>query len=224
MKTIFLLMFILAGLLEIISQVLGLSNLHHIVKPLLMIALGLYYFYSLSSEDRSRLVLLAIFFSFLGDSFLMYESKNPLYFMMGLGSFLFAHLVYIFCFRQHRDDEADDQLGTVQKARMAFPVILAATGLVVVLYPRLGELRLPVVLYAGTLMFMVLNALFRFNRTHSESFWMVFGGAVSFLISDSILAINKFLEPMPGAGVYIMVTYILAQYLIVQGIINHTRA
>ena len=104
---------------------------------------------------------------------------------------------------------------------MAFPVILAATGLVVVLYPRLGELRLPVVVYAGVLMFMVLNALFRFRRTNAQSFWMSFAGAVLFMLSDSILAINKFLEPVPNAGLLVMSTYLAGQFLIVRGLIRH---
>jgi uncharacterized membrane protein YhhN len=223
MKRIALVLFITATLMEILSQIFELTEVHHIVKPMLMIFLGAYYFFAVRVEHRSYIILGAILFSFLGDSFLLYESLNGLYFILGLLSFLVAHVFYILAFRQNRFDVDGDQLQTVQKARMAFPVILAATGLVVVLYPRLGDLRLPVIIYAGVLMFMVLNALFRFQRTSLLSFWLVFSGAVFFMLSDSVLAINKFLEPVSGAGVIIMSLYLAGQFLIVRGLIEHPR-
>jgi uncharacterized membrane protein YhhN len=222
MRRIALLLFLGASVVELIAQLYPMEEIHHYVKPMLMIFLGLYYFFSVNSEVRSVVVLLAIVFSFLGDSFLLYDSRE-VYFMLGLGSFLLAHVFYIFGFRQSRLDQSEDQIQTVRKARMAFPVILAATGLVVVLYPRLGELRIPVVVYAAVLMFMVLNALFRYERTSAKSFWMVSGGAILFMVSDSILAINKFLEPVSNAGFAIMLTYLSAQYLIVEGLIKHDQ-
>ena len=219
MKKTMLLLFLTASAIELACQVYDLGELHHIVKPLLMILLGGYYYFS--STERSAVILIAIFFSFLGDSFLLYEYRNGIYFILGLLSFLLAHLFYIIALRRYRFEGEEDQLGTVQKARMAFPVILAATGLVVVLYPRLGDLRLPVIVYAGVLMFMVLNALFRFQKTSAKSFWIVSSGAVLFMISDSILAMNKFLQPVYHAGVWIMLTYLAGQFLIVRGFIEH---
>lgn len=224
MKKAAFILFALASLTELVSQVYDLRELHHIVKPLLMILLGAYYYFSVPAEERSSIILAAVLFSFLGDSFLLYEEKNGLYFILGLLSFLVAHVFYIIAFRQRRLMSDDNSLATVQKARMAFPVILAATGLVVVLYPHLGDLRLPVVVYAGVLMFMVLNALFRFQNTSASSFWLVSAGAVLFMISDSILAINKFLQPVHYAGIWIMSTYLAGQFLIIRGLIEHDRS
>jgi uncharacterized membrane protein YhhN len=223
MKRIALALFVAAASTEIISQVFELREVHHVVKPMLMIFLGAYYFFAVRREHRSNIILAAVLFSFFGDSFLLYESSSAIYFILGLLSFLVAHVFYILAFRQNRFDADGDQLQTVQKARMAFPVILAATGLVVVLYPRLGELRLPVIVYAGVLMFMVLNALFRFQRTSLISFWLVFSGAVLFMLSDSILAINKFLDPVSYAGPIIMASYLAGQFLIIRGLIMHPR-
>jgi uncharacterized membrane protein YhhN len=223
MKKVALILFLAASVIELACQVMDLRELHHIIKPMLMIFLGAYYFFSVSASERSWLILMAMLFSFLGDSFLLYEENNSLYFILGLLSFLIAHLFYILIFRQFRSGIHEDQLATVQKARMAFPVILAATGLVVVLYPRLGDLRFPVIVYAAVLMFMVLNALFRFQRTSPASFWMVSSGAVLFMISDSILAINKFLSPVSNAGVWIMLFYLSGQFLIILGLLKHDR-
>jgi uncharacterized membrane protein YhhN len=75
--------------------------------------------------------------------------------------------------------------------------------------------------YAGVLTYMVLSALFRFGKTNSGSFTMVFGGAILFMMSDSLIAINKFLEPLSMAGFWVMITYITAQFLIVKGLLKH---
>jgi uncharacterized membrane protein YhhN len=50
---------------------------------------------------------------------------------------------------------------------------------------------------------------------------MVFGGATLFMISDSLIAINRFLEPLPRVGIWVMITYIAAQYLILTGLLKH---
>lgn len=71
---------------------------------------------------------------------------------------------------------------------------------------------------------MVVNAIFRYGRTNGESFWLVFGGSVLFMVSDSVLAFNKFHSPIPWSGVLIMTTYIAGQFLIVRGLTKHNRA
>jgi uncharacterized membrane protein YhhN len=48
-------------------------------------------------------------------------------------------------------------------------------------------------------------------------------GAVLFVVSDSLLAINKFYSSFELAGVLIMLTYGMAQLLIVTGAINYIR-
>jgi uncharacterized membrane protein YhhN len=151
----------------------------------------------------------------------MFDSLDATFFMLGLVSFLTSHLFYILAYQQHRDELLTDGLQGIQRIRLAFPVILAGTGLVIVLFPVLGDLRFPVMVYALVLVLMVLNALFRYGRTNSTSFWMVFGGALLFMISDSLLAINKFLQPLPQSGLLVMTTYITAQYLLIEGLCAH---
>ena len=47
-------------------------------------------------------------------------------------------------------------------------------------------------------------------------------GAIFFIISDSLLAINKFYFPLPYSAFWIMSTYSFAQYFIVSGILIET--
>lgn len=220
MKRAALFLFLVVSAGELLSGIIHSRELHLLCKPLIMISLGVYYWLA-ASEHRSMLVLLAILFSFGGDTLLMFDDVQPGYFMFGLVSFLTAHLFYIFAYRQHRDEQITDGLQGLQRIRLAFPIILAGTGLVIILYPVLGDLKYPVMTYALVLVLMVLNALFRFGRTNNRSFWMVFAGAVLFMVSDSLLAINKFLAPLSQAGLLVMSTYILAQYLLIEGLCAH---
>ena len=223
MKKVFLVLFALASVGEIISILLDLASLELFCKPSLMITLGLYYWASQKQrqEPIALSVVMAIVFSCVGDVFLMLQQSNPNYFMFGLGAFLFAHVFYIFSYQQHRSDETGNELQGLQKIRFALPIVLAGTGLVTILYNRLGDLKIPVLLYAGVLTYMVLVSLFRFGRTNAGSFAMVFSGAILFMMSDSLIAINKFLEPLSNARFWVMITYISAQYLIVDGLIKH---
>ncbi len=221
MKRTVLIFFVAVSLGELLSGIVGSRELHLICKPLIMVVLGIYYWIA-SSGNRSTVVVSALFFSFAGDTALMFESSDSLFFIAGLIAFLISHVLYILAYRQHqRDDAASDALQGIQKLRFAFPVVLAGTGLVVVLYPVLGDLKFPVMIYALVMVIMVLNALFRLGRTSAKSFQLVVAGAVAFMVSDSLLAINKFLTPVDHADLLIMGTYILAQFLIVEGLCAH---
>ncbi len=151
---------------------------------------------------------------------LMFEGENPKFFILGLAAFLIAHIFYILAYRQHQDESMENSLKGIQKIRFSFPIVLAGTGLIIVLYPSLGSLKIPVVVYALILIVMVLNSVFRYGRTINNSFWLVFVGSIFFMLSDSVLAINKFFRPVTAAGFWIMSIYILAQFLIIQGLLQ----
>jgi uncharacterized membrane protein YhhN len=219
MKKIALFLFYSAVAGVLLAEILQIDWLFIIAKPLIMASLFLYYLNAAESEYRSRVLVLAIIFSFAGDVLLMKEE----YFVSGLIAFLISHVLYIFAYREFSNEDSGNALNGLQRIRLAFPVILAGSGLVVILFPVLGDLKIPVMLYAAALAIMVITALFRFGRTNPPSFWMVFAGAVFFMISDSILAINKFLTPVAFSGVLIMSTYMAAQFLIIKGLLKHPQ-
>lgn len=223
MKKIFFYLFILVSVGVLVAEIGNADLVYLICKPAILIMLGLHY-WVLQREQRelvSTSVVLAIIFSCAGDTLLMFQEKDGNFFIFGLAAFLVAHIFYILAYRQHQLSDTANELQGLQKIRYGFPIILSGTGLVVILYNRLGGMKIPVLIYAIVLTGMVLAALFRFGKTSASSFALVFGGAILFMISDSLIAINKFLEPLPMAGVWIMVTYIAAQYLIVTGLLKH---
>jgi uncharacterized membrane protein YhhN len=217
MKSFSLVVFFLSVVGVIVSEVIDHEILFLITKPLILISLITHYYFSVPSQYRSGLLLMALSFSLIGDVLLL----RPNLFIGGLVSFLLAHVAYILVYRQQRLDEHENSLQGLHRLRLSFPILLAGTGLVVILYPKLTDLKIPVMFYALVITVMTLTALFRYGRTTTKSFWLVFIGAVLFMISDSILAINKFLSPIDNAGVYIMLTYSIAQFLIVKGLIKH---
>ena len=213
--------FLFASAIEIGTHLFSWPDRHLIFKPLIMI--GLIGHYLVMSPKRSVLFLVALVFCWLGDVLLIFVTSNELFFMGGLVSFLIGHIIYIFCYRQLQGNQNLNELLGSQKVRFAFPIILAGTGLVVILYPSLGELKIPVMVYALAITLMTLSALFRYGRTSKKSFGFIFFGAILFMTSDSLLAINKFKEPFSAAGTLIMLTYCLAQFFIVDGALAHEK-
>lgn len=220
MKRIALVVFALLSVVEIITQVSGTHAIHMWVKPLLMPALLLWYWVSAGKGQRSVWVLAALVFSCAGDTLLLFQYE-PRFFIFGLVAFLIGHLFYVFAYRQHQHEDTADALANVRKLRMAFPVLLAGIGFVVVLYPGLGQMRIPVIVYATVIQVMVITAIFRWGRTTTASFLSVVTGALLFMVSDSMIAINKFFAAFEYAGVLIMLTYLLGQFLIVRGLLRH---
>jgi len=218
MKKIALILFVLVAVAELIAVTFSMSLVHTMAKPLIMITLMGYYLLSVS--ERNYFFVAALVFCWLGDVLLMFQG-DEMYFIGGLVAFLSGHVLYVFSYRQMRDTKGFDTLLNTQKIRFSFPIILAGTGLVVVLFPHLGELKIPVMIYALVITIMVMQALFRFGCTSKRSFVLIFSGALFFMISDSLLAINKFMQYLPMASLLIMSTYITAQFLIVEGAIVH---
>lgn len=187
-----------------------------------MPALAFYYWVAAKGQ-RSLTLIIALAAAWVGDILLMLAEKEELYFIPGLIAFLVMHVLLLLTFRQHRRENDGNPLRGVQNVRMAFPIVLAGTGLIVVLYPSLGPLQLPVTAYAIVLIIMVLSALYRYGYSSFKSMILTFAGALLFMISDSVLAINKFLMPVSDAGMWIMFTYIGGQFLIVEGISAHDK-
>lgn len=222
MKTKILIIFFVVSIGELLSVAVGSEKGQWIFKPLIMVVLGFYYYQGAAKNNTSaNSVMAAILFSFLGDVSLMFQGENEIYFMGGLGSFMLAHVCYIIAYYQHKHVKEDAGLNGIQKFRFALPIVLAGTGLIAILFAHLGALKIPVTIYAIVLIVMVLQALFRYGYTNAVSFWYVLVGALLFMISDAMIAINKFLFQFELSGLAIMLTYMLAQYFIIRGLLDH---
>ena len=219
-RNVFIVPFVITVIVNLVGAVTGIAILSDISKPLIVPFLWGYYMAG-GTIPRSKALLSALLACWIGDVSLMFVGLNSNWFMIGLLAFLIGHIFYVITYRQHRSESTDFELMPVQKIRFSLPVVLAGTGLVAILYPVLDGLRVPVIIYSIAIMIMVMNAIFRYGRTNSKSFWLVLSGAILFMISDSILAIGKFAGEIKMGGMWIMLTYIAAQFLIVEGLRKH---
>jgi len=89
------------------------------------------------------------------------------------------------------------------------------------LWPSLGGMKIPVLIYGITISTMLSAAIWQYQKLDDRTSLFLIIGAALFVTSDSILAINKFSSPFDSAGIFIMATYILAQLFIVLGAIRY---
>ena len=148
-------------------------------------------------------IVLGLVFSLAGDIFLMLPQDR---FIAGLVSFLGAHLCYIAAFA----GEGGFRLHLIS----LLPFLLYAALLVGYLWPHLGRLRGPVVVYAQAILLMGWQGVARWLELSSGPALLAALGAILFLISDSALAINRFARPFAQAQAVVLGTYFLAQWLI----------
>lgn len=186
------------------------------MKPLLLPAMmsGV-----LASEKfpTKNLLIWALVFSWFGDVVLMFADKGQLFFIIGLLLFLTAHMIYILLFNkqqktQNSSNNSGLYIGVVFIVGYLFVMLF-------VLYPKLGGLKIPVTFYAMVISMMLFMALKGFFGWQNPANYYVLTGAICFVVSDSLLAFNKFYEPIQLATFNIMSTYLLAQFLIVFGLL-----
>ena len=91
------------------------------------------------------------------------------------------------------------------------------------LYPGLEGMKAPVIAYTIVILTMLISALNRYGKVNKPSYILVAAGAAIFVISDSLIAVNKFYTDINYAGILVMVTYAAAQYLIVTGCIRQNN-
>lgn len=212
------LIFLVIVIIELAGRFTDNINLEYPVKPLIMIWMAVYFLLFRKKKSFTIPVLVAFFFSWVGDNFLMFSGKNELFFYAGVGGFFFAQLAYIYIYTRYSEQK---RKGYLQKHPWIILLFLLYIGVIYfILLPGLEGIMKPVILvYALSLMAMSMMALNRRKRVNPSSFRYVFVGSLLFMLSDSMIAINKFTTEIPMAGFWIMISYILAQYLIMRGLV-----
>ncbi len=196
--------------LATVTSAAGLVELHRVFKPLTMVIAILWVVQRsegtwLSSRFH-RLLIAGLAFSLAGDAFLMFNG----FFIPGLVSFLIAHLFYIALFKQ---GQAWFPSRTALQATLLFGGAMYA-------FLWLGglpaALRLPVLAYVTVIALMAAQAIGRATVLRDSAAVGLAIGAGFFMVSDTLLAINRFVSPLPMAQLWVLSTYYMAQVLIVR--------
>jgi len=217
---IFFLLFGISVILNIIAEATQSVNLIFATKPLLMFFLSLAFYQNVRENFTifHRLILGGLILSIFGDTFLMFNENGrggELFFLLGLGSFLLTHLFYTAAFLKYSSAEK----GFVQQNKWLFlPFALFLAANTVFLWKGIStDMKIPVFIYSSAIVAMTISCLNLKTKMSAHIFKIIFGGVLLFLISDSIIGINKFHTPLPYARLLIMIPYLVGQYFIAQG-------
>lgn len=219
------LLFFLVALLNLAGYGFSIDVLANLSKPFLMILLSIYLYLSVIPQKSGKVIYIslgALVFSWLGDNFLMFSSIAPAYFMLGLGSFLIAQVFYVIVFQMIRFGNKKG-ISLVTLIWIAV-VLIYSIDIWVQLKPFLGNYMIPVTAYLIVISIMAMSAASRFGKTNTGSFLLCYTGALLFMISDTVIAINKWHHLIVNERLIVMTTYILAQWMIINGIIIHFRS
>lgn len=159
--------------------------------------------WALRQAQPQKWLLAALAFSMLGDVLLAWDGERL--FVFGLAAFLLGHLSYLMNLRPF--------------ARfyplLLLPYLAFATLVLSLMWPQLGAMALPVCVYIA----VILSMSFGTWCSGRANPWLI-AGAVLFIVSDSLIGLNKFYQAIPYAGSWIMLTYYAAQFALVRGFLQ----
>ena len=155
----------------------------------------------------ANIVITGLVFSALGDVILDVDGINL--FIFGLGSFFFAHVCYLFSLKPFEN----------KRLSLIVGYLIYGVAIFLLLSGSLGALFIPVLGYMSVLLFMAMATIV----SKKSNKWLLLGG-MSFVISDSLLGIDKFYFTIPYSGLAIMSSYYFAQYALLQGFLNAEKA
>ncbi len=173
-----------------------------IIKSIPVLSLSVLVFKNIKGS-QGKLLFAGLLFSAAGDITL--DLDRVKYFIPGLAFFLMAHIFYIMTM-------VKDYSFIKKKIIPAIFLIIYSSIAAYMLREIPQRMLIPVMLYVFVIFLMSMTALFMRSRSH-----MIFIGAVMFMISDTILAMNKFIYHIPYSTLFNISLYYGAQLLIVTG-------
>jgi uncharacterized membrane protein YhhN len=218
MKNTFLLKsYIALSFVYLLIILLGHEDIAWYIKPFLipLLILGIRFH---SNFHSKTLLLTALTLSWFGDIILLFADRNEVYFIAGLVAFVLSHIAYILLFNTQIKPKNSKNKAVFWMGVTA--IIMYLIVIIALLLPNLGDLTIPVFIYALVLSTMLLFAFKGFLMWKKPANWYILIGAVLFVSSDSLVAFNKFYNPLILSSFIIMITYLIAQYLIVSGILK----
>lgn len=223
----FTILYFSIGVLFIVLEKFTASFYPEIIVKALIIPVIMVYYHSITRGKYNifhRLMMLGFFFSWLGDIFLQcsagekeFTLATEDFFMVGLASFLLTQVFYTLAFNIPRGKNP------ILTGRIYQLLLITGYGALFLwlLYNKLvtpdANYRLSVIVYTVIILTMLASALNRYGKVNGVSYMLVSIGAFLFVASDSMIAINRFIEKFDFARILIMATYITAQYLIAIG-------
>jgi len=225
---IILVLYITDFILDSIIAAYNDNSLRYVSKGLLMPLLLAFFITEtkthISSANKKYiwLICLALIFSFLGDVFLIGESS--LNFMLGIAAFLLAQVCYVIFFT------SIERFSKKHNFFLSIASVIILCYLFILnylFYPTVVKqsFLIPVLAYSlvlGLMLFTSINLRHAMQLNKMNRLYFI-AGAIIFVASDSMIGFNSFYLPGALPGFYIMLTYCIAQFLIVSGAIKFVQ-
>jgi uncharacterized membrane protein YhhN len=158
------------------------------------------------TAGKVRLLLgLGLVLSGIGDVLLAMSGL----FVQGLGAFLLAQVTYTVLFLTQFRWQPN-------RLPWAALIVVYAVACTLFIVPEAGDMQVPVTAYMIAISLMAIAAGFR----NDQQFMWVAMGALIFMVSDTLIAVNRFVSPFEYSGIAVMTTYYVAQVLICVGILR----
>ncbi|ENZ03261.1 hypothetical protein HMPREF1092_00447 [Clostridium thermobutyricum] len=202
-----IILFLIVSILHVISCYKENQKLRNITKPLLMPILILNFLFN--GKDINTIIILSLFFGFLGDVFLI-KSKNSNFFIIGLLSFLIGHIFYIVELFKNINFK---NFYFIYLFTLLIPIIISYFIYKTIKH-NLYNFKIPVIIYIFIIGFMLSLSIFYFLTNTTSFSFIAMLGAILFVLSDSILSISTFKGSFKRDSFFIMITYIMAQFLL----------
>ncbi len=226
MKRLFISLFFILSVVHLLGITAHAQTALTFSKPALIPTLALWFWLSTTPQAGKirYLFLIGLLFSTAGDVFLM--NNGATYFLLGLSSFLIAHVFYIITFFYFPEFKKGL---VIRRPAIIIPVAMFLGVFLFMLLPKVPEgFQVPVLVYSMVIALMILSAINLTGRTSATATKTVISGAILFLISDSILGSEKFnVLTATNANLIrfaVMFTYLSGQYLLTKGMVRQLTA
>jgi uncharacterized membrane protein YhhN len=198
----------ITGALHIRAERAGARRRVYLWKPLTtgLIVVAAAMISPAQSGGYRSLILGGLVFSWAGDVLLMLPADR---FVAGMISFLAAHLCYIAAFVTYGGWSTD--------LLLFMPFALGGGVVTVLIWPRLGRMRLPVLIYVAAILVMGWQAAGYGQLTERAPAVL---GAVLFILSDACLALDRFWRPLSLRTFLVLGAYYPAQALIAWSVLR----
>lgn len=195
-----------------------LSNFRLITKPALTLLLFILFYKNkqLKTGKEQLLLTMAFILMGIGDIFLL--ENLPFYSLpVGLVTFLGVNLIYAWLFYQTA------HFSLIKSLPYIFFVFLYCFAIFYLIYDNLGAYFAPTMVYVLILLNMAQAAYLRYSLVNSTSYYLILFGALLFLLSQSIVALNNFYKEVPYKNILIMLFYGVSQLFIILGLLSEKR-
>lgn len=153
----------------------------------------------------------------------MFDEKVEILFVVGLAAFLIAHLGYAYAFIKNVMD-SNEKFNLGKSVAMAIPFVLVTGSFFYYMKDGLpDELFAPVLAYTVVISLMGITSAWRKGHVQSKTYNWILIGAILFILSDMVIAINKFVVDFDYDAILNMILYLTGQFMIAVGAVYHQQ-